>query len=180
MFIQKSSISCVHIYCGDGKGKTSAALGLAVRAAGRGRKVLIVRFLKREDSGEVPALRIIPGIKVIACDQEFGFVFRMSDKERAEAAKYYQQQFEKACKDAIRENYDVLILDEILAACNYGMVQEKDVIHFLKNRPLGLEVALTGRDPSGDLLACADYVSEIQMRKHPYEKGVQARKGIEF
>lgn len=177
---QKSSISCVHIYCGDGKGKTSAALGLAVRAAGRGRKVLIVRFLKREDSGEVSALRKIPEIKVMACEREFGFVFRMNDEERAEAAKYYQQQFEKACKDAAGENYDVLILDEILAACNYGMVEEKEVLHFLENRPMGLEVVLTGRDPSKDLLAYADYVSEIQMRKHPYEKGVPARRGIEY
>ena len=112
----------IHIYCGDGKGKTSAALGLAVRAAGRGRKVLIVRFLKNEDSGEVPALRQIPGIMVVPCEREFGFVFRMDEKQRAEAGSYYQKRFEQACCDGKNGTYDVLILDEILAACNYGLV----------------------------------------------------------
>ena len=79
----------VHIYCGDGKGKTSAALGLAVRAAGRGQRILLVRFLKNEDSGEVPVLRQVPGITVTPCDREFGFVFRMDEEEKAEAAKYF-------------------------------------------------------------------------------------------
>lgn len=176
----KPPASCVHIYCGDGKGKTSAALGLAVRAAGRGRKILLVRFLKKEDSGEVPVLRRIPGITVKPCEREFGFVFCMEAEERARAAAYYQQQFEQACQSVEQEDYDVLVLDEILAACNYGMVQEEDVIRFLENRPEKLEVVLTGRNPSRRLLEHADYVSEIQMRKHPFEKGVPARKGIEY
>ena len=78
----------VHIYCGDGKGKTSAALGLAVRAAGRTKRILLVRFLKNEDSGEVPALRLIPGITVMPCDQEFGFVFQMDQEKKTKAAEY--------------------------------------------------------------------------------------------
>lgn len=170
----------IHIYCGDGKGKTSAALGLAIRAAGRGKKVLIVRFLKNEDSGEVPVLRQIPGITVTLCDREFGFVFRMAKNERIEAAEYYGQRFGQACHEAVNCGYDVLILDEILAACNYGMVKETDVINFLWNRPEGLEVVLTGRDPSDSLMDIADYVSEIGMRKHPFTRGVSAREGIEY
>lgn len=171
---------CIHIYCGDGKGKTSAAVGLAVRAAGRGRKVLVARFLKTEDSGEVPVLRHIPGITVIPCDRTFGFVFRMTPEEKAEAAEYYQERFLRICKRAIEGGYDVLILDEILASCNYGMVDEADVSEFLKNRPEKLEVILTGRDPSEQLLGLADYVSEIRMVRHPYTEGIPAREGIEY
>ena len=169
----------IHIYCGDGKGKTSAALGLAVRAAGRGKKVLIVRFLKNENSGEVPALRKIPGITVTPCNREFGFVFRMNEEKRAEAASYYRQMFEQACREAEEGEYDILILDEIMAACNYEMVPEADLTAFLKDRPPRLEVVLTGREPSGRLLDLADYVSEIRMRKHPFERGIPAREGIE-
>ena len=76
--------------------------------------------------------------------------------------------------------YDLLILDEILASCNYGMVRETSVVEFLKNRPEKLEVVLTGRNPSETFLELADYVSEIHMRRHPYEKGIPARRGIEF
>lgn len=170
----------VHIYCGDGKGKTSAALGLAVRAAGRGKRILLVRFLKNEDSGEVEALRLIPGITVTPCDQEFGFVSQMDQEKKAEAAEYFQRRFDKACQTAEAEAYDVLILDEIMAACNYGMVREDDVAELLQKRPGGLEVVLTGREPSARLLGLADYISEICMRKHPFEKGIAAREGIEY
>ena len=170
----------VHIYCGDGKGKTSSAVGLAVRAAGQGMKVLVVRFLKTENSGEVEVLRSIPGITVTPCDRTFGFVFRMTEEQKKEAALYYQSRFETAVTEAVQGQYDLLILDEILASCNYGMVKEHSVVEFLKNRPSGIEVVLTGRDPSQYLLELADYVSEICMRKHPYEKGIPARKGIEF
>lgn len=173
-------MGCVHIYCGDGKGKTSAALGLALRAAGRGKRILIVRFLKNEDSGEVPVLRSIPGIAVIPCDREFGFVFRMKEEERAEAAEYFQTQFDRACRLALEEKQDVLILDEIMAACHYGMVREEGVRRFLEQRPAAMEIVLTGRDPSAGLLEMADYVSEICMRKHPFEKGIPAREGIEY
>ena len=170
----------VHIYCGDGKGKTSAAVGLAVRAAGRGMKVLVVRFLKSENSGEVEVLRSIPGITVTPCDRTFGFVFRMNEEQKAEAARYYQKRFETAVEEAVTGNYDLLILDEILASCNYGMVQEESVLEFLHTKPAGLEVVLTGRDPSEKMVEQADYVSEIHMVKHPYQKGISARKGIEF
>lgn len=176
----KKQQGLVHIYCGDGKGKTSAAVGLSVRAAGRGMKVLVVRFLKTENSGEVEILRSIPGITVTPCERTFGFAFRMTEEQKKEASVYYQSRFDRAIQEVVKDQYDLLILDEILASCNYGMVKERSVIQFLQNRPENLEVVLTGRDPSEKLLELADYVSEICMRKHPYEKGIQARKGIEF
>lgn len=171
---------CVHIYCGDGKGKTSSAVGLAVRASGRGKKVLIVRFLKTEDSGEVEVLRKIPGITVTPCDRTVGFVFRMNEEQKREAGAYFQSRFETAVKTAVEDGVDLLVLDEILASCNYGMVREDDVAEFLRNRPAEMEVVLTGRDPSDRLIALADYVSEIKMVKHPYTQGIGAREGIEY
>ncbi len=171
---------CIHIYCGDGKGKTSAAVGLAVRAAGRGKPVLIVRFLKTEDSGEVPVLRHIPGITVVPCDKSFGFVFRMTPEEKAEAADYYKKRFDGACEEAVQGGYDVLVLDEIMASCYYGMVSEEELAAFLQYKPEALEVVMTGRDPSERLTGLADYVSEIQMKKHPFTEGIPAREGIEY
>ncbi len=171
---------CVHIYCGDGKGKTSAALGLAVRAAGRGRRVLLVRFLKHDDSGELNSLKTIPQITVFPCQKFFGFVFRMNDAQREEAALFYQEYFSSACREATVENYDIVIFDEIMAACNYGMVAEADVLRFLTARPEAMEVVLTGRQPSENLMNAADYISEVKMVRHPYVQGVPAREGIEY
>ena len=171
---------CVHIYCGDGKGKTSAAVGLSVRAAGRGKKVLIVRFLKTENSGEVEVLRKIPQITVTPCDRTFGFVFRMNEEQKREASEYFQRRFENAVEEAADGGFDMLVLDEIMASCNYGMVREDAVVEFLKNRPENMEVVLTGRDPSERLIELADYVSEIKMVKHPYTQGIGAREGIEY
>lgn len=94
-------MGCVHIYCGEGKGKTTAAVGLAVRMAGRGRRVIIARFLKSENSGEVDVLRRIEGITVLACEKSFGFTWQMSEAEKAEAAEYYGTLFEKACRQAV-------------------------------------------------------------------------------
>lgn len=168
----------VHIYCGDGKGKTSAAIGLAVRAAGRGKKVLISRFLKTDDSGEVMILKEIPGITVLPCEKSFGFLFRMNEEQKKEAASYYQEQFEKTVKMA--ERYDLLILDEMMASISGKMVPEERVLQFLQEKPENLEVVLTGRNPSDRLKEEADYISEILAVRHPYEKGIPAREGIEY
>lgn len=170
----------VHIYCGDGKGKTTAALGLALRAAGRGKKVLLARFLKTDDSGEVAALKNIPGITLIPCERTFGFLSHMTEEEKREAKDWYGKVLEKTLVLAAEENYDLLILDEAMAACNGKVIDEERIIHFLENRPLKMEVVLTGRNPSERLLDKADYISEIRAVRHPYKKGIAAREGIEY
>lgn len=170
----------IHIYCGDGKGKTTAAVGLAVRAAGRRKKVLVSRFLKTDDSGEVAVLDRIPGITVVPCRKTFGFYFRMTEKQKVEAKEYYSQMFDKVWKWAAEDSFDVLILDEIMAACNYGLVDEEKVQKALAEKPEKLEVVMTGRNPSEGFLKLADYVSEIQKKKHPFDEGVAAREGIEY
>lgn len=166
----------LHIYCGEGKGKTTAALGLAVRAAGRGMDVVIARFLKTEDSGEVEMLRRLPGIFLFPCEQSFGFTFSMGEEEKKEAAIYYRELFHKAGN----RKADLLILDEILAACNAGLVDKGELEEFLRGRPAGLEVVLTGREPWEKLLSMADYVTDMQAVKHPYRRGISARRGIEY
>ncbi len=174
----KENRGLIHIYCGDGKGKTSAAVGLAVRAAGRGMKVLIIRFLKTDDSGEVDVLRTIPQISLRDCDQTFGFFSQMSDEDRARAGEYYGKLLKEAVSSAL--DYDMIILDEILAADSYGLIDEDVLIDFLQNKPFSLEVVLTGREASDKLMELADYVSEVRKIKHPYDKGIMARKGIEY
>ena len=176
-------MALVHIYCGDGKGKTSAAVGMAVRAAGRGLKVVMVRFLKSDDSGEVAVLGHIPGITVIPCERTFGFVSAMDRETREQAARWNLEQFFRAVElaDARLLNISLKqILDENMAAMTYGMVPEERVLEFLEARPGGLEVVLTGRSPSERILGAADYVSEIQKVRHPYDRGILARKGIEY
>lgn len=174
----------VHIYCGDGKGKTTAAIGSAVRAAGRNKKVLIVRFLKTDDSGEVMALSFIPGITLLPCERSFGFTWEMSTAERAAAAGYYSEIFARAWSMASGQDggkaFDMLVMDEALGACGLGFLDEEVLIRRIRHKPAGLEVILTGRGPSEQMQACADYITEMTMRRHPYEKGVPAREGIEY
>ena len=193
-------MGCVHIYCGDGKGKTTAAVGLAVRMQGCGGYVIAARFLKTDESGEVGALKSLPGIELLPCDRSFGFTWQMTDAQREEASGYYGAMFERARERALefcdrleekereekknavpdRDCRALLILDEIFAACSGGFVQEKKVVDFLRKRPHNLEVVMTGRNPSEELLGEADYISEIVCRRHPFEKGMTARRGIEY
>ena len=176
----------VHIYCGDGKGKTSAACGLAVRMAGRGNSVVIARFLKTDDSGEVEILKHLPKVHLIPCEKEFGFVFRMDDETKKQAAEFNTGLFQKAVKTAIEQSVQskdapcLLVLDEIMVAVNYNMVSEEQVLAFLKERPANLEVVLTGRNPSEQMQSVADYISEIKKIRHPFESGISARIGIEY
>ena len=170
----------VHIYCGDGKGKTTTSVGLTVRAAGSGKKVVIKRFLKNDHSGEVEVLKQIPGITVLPCTRQFGFSWKMSSQEKEEAKEYYGEELEKAWKTAWGQDADMLILDEAVGACSLGFIKEERLLELIGCKPEKLEVILTGRNPSKELLAAADYVTEMVMRAHPYTRGIPARKGIEY
>lgn len=170
----------VHIYCGDGKGKTTVSVGAAVRAAGSGKKVVIKRFLKNDQSGEVEVLKKIPEITLLPCTRQFGFSWKMSPQEREEAKTYYNEELEKAWKMALDQDSDMLILDEAVGACSLGFINEERLLALISSKPEKLEVILTGRNPSKALLASADYVTEMVMRAHPYTRGIPARKGIEY
>jgi len=168
----------IHIYCGDGKGKTTAAIGLAIRAAGAGKRVVFAQFFKDGSSSEISVLKAVGNIQAVHCNTVRGFWKRMDDVQKAKASKDYTSflaEIIMLAKDA-----DLLVLDEIISACNHGTVTEATVLDFLRDKPNNLEVALTGRGPSETLLKFADYVSEIKKVKHPYDCGIAAREGIEF
>ena len=171
---------CIHIYTGNGKGKTSAATGLAVRFAGTGGRVLFSQFLKDGKSGELSALETIDGIDVDVCRECFGFSFAMSEETKAQAKEAYANYLRRILKRAVDESYGLLVLDEIIATCNLGFVDQAELVTFLESKPDALEVVLTGRNPAQELVDLADYVSEIRKVKHPYDQGILARQGIEF
>ena len=174
--------SMIQVICGPGKGKTASALGRGVSALIRGKNVIMVQFLKGSmDSDNMEVLkRLEPEFKLFRFEKSPMVFDRLSDEEKEEARINIRNGLNFSKKVLVTGECDILILDEILASCNYGMVQEQSVVEFLKNRPSGLEVVLTGREPSENLVELANYVSEIRMRKHPYQKGIPARKGIEF
>ena len=168
----------IHIYCGDGKGKTTACVGLTVRAAGAGKKVVFTQFFKDGSSSEVKILSQIPNIQTIHCKVHHGLYFRRSDEQKARASEDYTKLFRDAV--AAARDADLLVMDELVSTCNHNTVSEQEVIEFLKNKPENLEVVITGREPSEALRDCADYISEMRKVKHPFDKGTPARKGIEF
>jgi len=170
----------IHLYIGDGKGKTSAAIGQGIRAAGNNMKVLIARFLKNNHSGELQILRDISNIALVPNDKDFGFIFNLNEDQKLQAKTYYTNMFNNAAVIASAGLFDMLILDEIIDACNAGMVELDRLIDFLKMKPDNLEVLLTGRNPHSSILDLADYVSDIRNIKHPFDNGVAARKGIEY
>lgn len=169
----------VHIYTGDGKGKTTASIGLSIRCAGSGGNVLFPQFLKNNQSSELHILNQIPNIQVITCDKTFGFLSRLSEEERSEAKKVYSEYLYDVLELVRMKNFRMLILDEIIGAFKYDVIDRQTLLNFLINRPESLEVIMTGRSPDQELLALADYVSEIKKIKHPFDMGVKARIGIE-
>lgn len=169
----------VHIYEGDGKGKTTAAVGLAVRCAGNGKKVLFTQFLKDGSSGEIQVLKQIEHITVFSAAKKFGFTFRMTKEQKQKAAAYYKDYFRQIKMKICEEKFELLVLDEAIDACNTGILEEKELCSFLDTRPEGLEVVLTGRNPSEKLAEYGDYYSKIQKVRHPFDWGVASRCGIE-
>lgn len=169
-----ASRGLVHLYCGDGKGKTTAAMGLALRALGRGRKVAVVQFLKDGTSGEVDVLRRL-GATVLS-GEVAGFVFQMTGEERMSA-----RQVQDGClADALGLGADPLVLDEACAAWSLDMVDRDLLRRAVLGRPEGCEVVLTGRDPAAWMRDAADYITEMRALRHPYDRGVEAREGVEF
>ena len=169
----------LHLYTGDGKGKTSAAVGLAVRGCGAGLKVLFVQFLKGGDSSEIAPICSL-GIQVLCQEGPVKFVFQMTPEERTEYLHSQAQLMREAFQKAKEEEFDLLVLDEAVGGLSTGVLDLAELCTLLDSRPKGLEVALTGRDAPAELLQRAHYVTNLQGVKHPYEQGQAARRGIEY
>ena len=168
----------IHLYCGDGKGKTTAAMGLALRAAGHGENVVVAQFLKAGQSGERAALAALPAVELLPVPEHMKFTFRMTEAERTDEAERERALLEEAFRRASRSR--VLVLDELCAALSTGMVELSRVLELLDSCPPELEVVLTGRDPAPELLERADYITEMVKRRHPFDRGVSARVGVEW
>lgn len=169
----------VHIYCGDGKGKTTCGMGLCIRAAGAGLKVLIFQFMKDNSTSERNVMDQVSGITLLKGPNQEKFSFQMTREEKEEHRLFYSQKLEWIFRKASREAYDILFLDEVLYAIRAGLLPEEELLEKLDHRPEGLEVILTGQGLSEELLRRADYVTEMKKIKHPFDRGVIARIGIE-
>lgn len=169
----------IHVYWGDGKGKTTAAMGLALRCAGRGRRVVIAQFLKGADTGERLALKSFPNVTLLPVPEKLPFLWDMSDGERQAVAKQCEILLAQA-EEALSVGCDLLVLDEICAAVRTGLTPADLVTALLDRVPDETDVVLTGRDPLPEWLQRADYSTELSSRCHPYEQGLAAREGIEY
>lgn len=169
-----------HIYCGDGKGKTTAALGLALRAAGSGMRVHFVQFLKGGKTSELESLQRIPNISVDRCDQNYGFTYQMSEENKQKLTACHNALLRGAETRMRGGEIDLLILDEFNAAYAYRLLDRALADRLVLDKPERIELVLTGREPQQKFLDAADYVSEIRAVKHPYRQGQGARRGIEF
>ena len=177
---QRKKTGLVHLYCGDGKGKTTAAMGLITRALGHGFKVLLVQFLKSGQSGELVSLRRLPGFAVMAGQVTGKFSISMTDEEKAATRALHLAFFRKAVRQVTDGPVDLLVLDEIIGAIESQLMDENELIAFLDDRPAHLEVVMTGRRASPAVLERADYISEIACVRHPFQRGIRARRGIEY
>lgn len=168
----------IHIYFGDGKGKTTAAMGLALRAVGRGFSVVIAQFLKNGTSGECAAFRTMPRVTLLAANPSNKFSYQMSDAEKQDTAAALQALLDEAFLRA--QDAKLLVLDEVLSAVGCGFLEEAVLARLLEGRPAALEIVMTGHLLPQMLADQADYISHVQKRKHPYDRGVSARAGIEL
>ncbi|MEW6407483.1 MAG: cob(I)yrinic acid a,c-diamide adenosyltransferase [Patescibacteria group bacterium] len=174
----KSHLGKIHIYTGPGQGKTQAALGLALRALGRGYKVCVIQFMKGKLSGEnLIAKKLAPDYKIYQFGKP-GFIKKgegtMQDKKLA------KQGLDFAKKILQEKKIDLLILDEVNVALDFGLLKLQDVIEFLKRDRTGVEIILTGRAAHRKVCELADLVTYMKNAKHYFKKGIGAREGIEF
>lgn len=192
----------IHVYHGNGKGKTTAAIGLAVRAAGAGRKVLFTQFMKGNISSEIGVLREIPGITVLLPGIRSGFYREMSESDKEAVSERHNEILREIKRRMEAGEADVIVMDEIAHAYRYRLLDRElagEIIRLAKKTKAVIkeeqavgeddgedftgsetELILTGREPDESFLEAADYITEMKQQRHPYERGIPARKGIEW
>lgn len=169
----------LHLYWGDGKGKTTAAAGLALRALGQRLPTVFLQFLKDGQSGELEPLRRL-GAAVLSGEPGMKFVFQMTEAEKAKLKARQDRMLREAVSCLPAEGRALLVLDEACAALQTGTLSEPLLRETVLRRPQGWEVVLTGRDPTGWMREAADYSTEMRCAAHPFDRGVPARRGIEY
>ena len=173
----KNELGLVQVYTGNGKGKTTASLGLAFRATGRGLEVLMIQFLKPpENYGEHISAKNIPNFTILS----LGLDHMLSRVPRDVDIKVARETLQRAKEEICSGRYDLVILDEINNAMDWKLLSPEEVIGVLKGRPKNVEIVLTGRGAPKEIIEYADLVTEMVLIKHPFDKGTDARKGIEY
>jgi len=168
----------IHLYYGDGKGKTTAALGLIVRHAGSGGLPVLAQFLKSMPTGELAALETL-GVPFYRNDLPHGFFPSMTEETKAAVTAMHGRTLAEVAHLVQTHACTLLVLDELCAALSLNLIDPGAVFDLL-DTPSETEIIITGRDPSPALIDRADYITEMKLIRHPYQKGVQARKGIEY
>lgn len=167
----------VQVYTGNGKGKTTASLGLGLRASGDGCRVIMIQFMKGRRYSEIDSVEFLPGFSI---EQHGRDEFVSKDDPEEIDLELARKGFERAKEVVLKGEHDVVILDEINVAMDYGLVKVEDVLKLISSRPITMELILTGRYAPDEIIAIADLVTEMREVKHFYQQGVAARKGIEF
>jgi cob(I)alamin adenosyltransferase len=163
----------IHLYTGNGKGKTSAAVGLCIRALGRGLKCSFIQFIKGKETGEMITAKKLPNFEFIQTGRpDYDFKPNEEDKRRAEEGL-------KIARDRMN-SVDVLVLDEVVVAVFLKLIEEEELLSLILEKPKSLELVLTGRHATGRLIEASDYVTEFQLIKHPFYRGEKARPGIDY
>lgn len=173
----------IHVYTGDAKGKTTAAIGLAVRALGRGLKVLVVQFLKGGDepSGEMKLLAGIPGSELLRFpDQRHPIFYREGECDIEKLKESIREGFALVSGKVRSGGYDLVVVDEINNCVKEGWLAEDDLLALMKEKPRHVELVLTGRGATPEIIKLADYATEMRLIKHPAENGVKSRSGVEY
>lgn len=178
--MQMSKQGLIHIYCGDGKGKTTAAIGLSIRALGRDYQVIFLQFLKWQETGEISALKTFKNLKVIRGENlVHKFTWNLTDQEKSKLIQAHNEMFRYAVS-LCKSDKCLLIMDELVGTYDMHLIDREMVLDYLQHKPENLEIVMTGRNPAEELLKMADYVSEIKKVKHPMDQGIVAREGIEM
>ena len=171
----------VIVYTGNGKGKTTAALGMALRAVGYNHKICIIQFIKGSwPYGEMESVkRLEPEVELIIAGK--GFVGIIDDKSPKEVHEKVAKEAITISKEKIQSgNYNIVILDEVNYAINLGLIDENDVLNLIKSKPEQLNLVLTGNHAKKEIIDIADLVTEMKEIKHPFKSGIKAKKGIDF
>ncbi|MCJ8499612.1 cob(I)yrinic acid a,c-diamide adenosyltransferase [Desulfatitalea alkaliphila] len=167
----------VHVFTGNGKGKTTAAIGLAIRAAGAGMRVFFGQFIKQGEYSEIKALKRFEDLITI---EQFGLGRFTNEKPELEDIQAARKGLDRARQVMASGQYDMVILDEANVAVKFGLIQVQELLGLIINKPEPLELVITGRYASPRIIEMADMVTEFQAKKHYYERGTKARVGIEM
>lgn len=170
----------IHVYHGDGKGKTTAAIGLSVRAAGAGKQVIFAQFFKGGFTSELNSFEKIPNITVLRNKEDFGFFKNMTPEQKEKIKSMHTEIIKEVLKRIEECDIGMVVLDEITYPYMYGAIDRTMVEKLILNKPESLELVLTGRNPDSLFLEKADYITEMKKIKHPFDHNISAREGIEY